>query len=128
VVGKLTWPRYLVPGVHRIAAEVAVPLDDFADPDKRADWLKSRNMLVFPLWDPANPLRSVDIFISEPIAFEDLLRDAVLKDLDGVQVPVASIDHLIRMKLGSGRPRDLDDIEKLRTSGTEAINNFLRPL
>jgi len=91
-----------------------VPLDDFADPDKRADWLKSRNMLVFPLWAPANPLRSVDIFISEPIAFEDLSRDAVLKDLDDVQVPVASIDHLIRMKLGSGRPRDLDDVDKLR--------------
>ncbi|MDQ2702767.1 MAG: hypothetical protein M3Y70_08165 [Pseudomonadota bacterium] len=91
-----------------------VPLDDFADPDKRADWLKNRNMLVFPLWDPANPLRSVDVFISEPIAFADLSRDAVLKDLDGVQVPIASIDHLIGMKRASGRPRDLDDIDKLQ--------------
>lgn len=71
-------------------------------------------MPVFPLWDPANPLRSVDVFISEPIAFADLSRDAVLKDLDGVRVPIASIDHLIGMKQASGRPRDLDDIDKLQ--------------
>jgi hypothetical protein len=91
-----------------------VPIEDFADPAKREDWLQHRNMLVFPLWDPVNPLRSVDVFISEPIAFEALLRDAVRKDLDGLSVPVASIEHLIEMKQQAGRTRDLEDIDKLR--------------
>lgn len=50
---------------------------------------------VFPLWDPANPLRSVDVFIDEPIAFDQLLQQAVIKDLDGLTVRVASIPHLI---------------------------------
>jgi hypothetical protein len=89
-------------------------IEDFADAEKRREWLHDRNMLVFPLWDPGNPLRSVDVFISEPIAFAALLRDAVAKDLDGLIVPVASIDHLIEMKQAAGRARDLDDIEKLR--------------
>ena len=90
-----------------------VAIEDFADPHKRAQWAQ-RNMLVLPLWDPNNPLRSVDVFIGEPIAFDHLLRDAVRKDLDGTSVLVASIDHLIEMKEGAGRSRDLEDIEQLR--------------
>lgn len=91
-----------------------VAIEDFADPAKRADWRRLRNMLVFPLWDPGNPLRSVDVFIDEPIAFDVLLRDAVRKNLAGVDVPVASIDHLIQMKQLAGRARDLEDIDKLQ--------------
>lgn len=91
-----------------------VAMEDFCDPGKRTEW-QQRNMLVFPLWDPANPLRSVDVFIHEPVDFGDLLRDAVRKDLDGVSVPVASIEHLIRMKQEAGRERDREDIAKLRT-------------
>lgn len=88
--------------------------EDFADADKRADWLNNRNMLVFPLWDPSNPLRSVDVFINEPVAFDQLLDRAIIKDLDGLPVPVASIADLIAMKRLSARPRDLDDIDKLQ--------------
>lgn len=91
-----------------------VAMDDFADEDKRQDWLRNRNMLVFPLWDPNNPLRSVDVFIDEPVVFGDLLMDAVVKDMDGQKVRIASIPHLIEMKQRSGRPRDLEDIDKLR--------------
>lgn len=91
-----------------------VPIQDFADAAKRGDWLQHRNMLVFPLWDPSNPLRSVDVFIDEPIPFDALRRDAVHKDYDGVDVPVASIDHLIEMKQRAARARDLDDIDKLQ--------------
>lgn len=91
-----------------------VLLEDFADAAKRDDWRRNRNMQVFPLWDPANPLRSVDVFIEEPIEFRSLLAAAIDKDLDGVPVKVACIPHLIEMKLRAGRPRDLDDIAKLR--------------
>jgi len=91
-----------------------VALDDFADADKRADWLRNRNMLVFPLWDPANPLRSVDVFIDEPIGFDVLMAESVVKDMDGLKVRIASIPHLIEMKRRAGRPRDLEDIDKLQ--------------
>lgn len=91
-----------------------VAMDDFADEATRLDWLSNRNMVVFPLWDPANPLRSVDVFIDEPIGFGDLLADAVAKDLDGIEVRIASIPHLIEMKRRSGRPRDLEDIDRLQ--------------
>ncbi|HZA61165.1 MAG TPA: hypothetical protein VE754_05705 [Actinomycetota bacterium] len=45
--------------------------------------------------------------------FEELERAAVVMDLDGITVPVASIDDLIRMKRAAGRPKDLIELEVL---------------
>lgn len=91
-----------------------VEIEDFADPQARRTWIEQRNMLVFQLWDPNNPMRSLDIFVNEPIPFGSLMRDAVFKDVDGLGVRIASIEHLIEMKQAAGRARDADDIAKLR--------------
>jgi hypothetical protein len=96
-----------------------VTLADFADPAKREDWVRNRNMLVFQLWDPANPERSVDIFVREPLDFRAMLADAVVKSLDDVPIRVASIRHLIQLKGSAGRPQDLEDIEALRIIAAE---------
>jgi hypothetical protein len=45
--------------------------------------------------------------------FEDIVREAVELDLDGLTVSVASIDDLIRMKRAAGRPKDLIEVEVL---------------
>jgi hypothetical protein len=91
-----------------------VVMQDFADPAKRDDWNRNRNMMVFQLWDPNNAERSVDLFVREPLDFPTMLADAVVKDLDGVPIRIASIPHLIAMKQLAGRRHDLDDIEALR--------------
>lgn len=91
-----------------------VLMQDFADPAKREDWNRNRNMMVFQLWDPQNAERSIDIFVREPLDFPTMLADAVVKDLDGVPIRIASIPHLIAMKQTAGRRHDLDDIEALR--------------
>jgi hypothetical protein len=97
-----------------------VTFEDFADPAKREDWFRHRNMLVFPLWDPTNPERSVDLFIHEPMDFASLLKHSVVKDLDGVPIRVASVAHIIAMKQDAGRRQDLDDIDALRQIASEA--------
>ena len=95
-----------------------VPMKDFANSAKREEWF-ARNMLVFQLWDPGNPERSVDVFVREPIDFSQMLAEAVVKDLDGVPIPVASIRHLIRLKQVAGRRQDIDDIDALREIAQE---------
>ena len=45
--------------------------------------------------------------------YEDLARTADVFDLFGYRVLVASIEDLIRMKRGSGRPKDLVAVEEL---------------
>lgn len=43
-------------------------------------------------------------------AFEQMRRGALVIELDGIEVAIASLDDLIRMKRAAGRPVDLDDI------------------
>ena len=96
-----------------------VTFADFADPAKREDWTQNRNMLVFQLWDPANPERSVDIFVREPLDVGAMLADAVVKEFDGVPIPVASIRHLLQLKQAAGRPQDIEDMKALRIIAAE---------
>ena len=58
-------------------------------------------------------MREVDVFAEYPMAFEDLLADASVVQLNGVGVPVASVQHLIQMKRRAGRPPDLSDVAAL---------------
>lgn len=92
---------------------VPVAATQFADPQARLRWLREKNMTVFPLWDPRNPLRVIDLFVENPIPFDDLWREADEIPLETTRVRVASIDHLIQMKRLAGRARDLDDIAAL---------------
>jgi predicted nucleotidyltransferase len=45
--------------------------------------------------------------------FDDLIRAATPMNLDGIQVLVADIDDLIRMKIAAARPKDLIEAEVL---------------
>ncbi|MGZ5310471.1 MAG: DUF6036 family nucleotidyltransferase [Solirubrobacterales bacterium] len=47
-------------------------------------------------------------------SYADLKSRAVVLDVDGITVAVAGIDDMIAMKLASGRPQDLADVEELR--------------
>lgn len=82
------------------------PVDpyDFADPVVRERWRTERNLTVLSLYDPDDPFREVDLFTVSPLPYEDLRLRASLVPLDGVDVPVASLDDLIAMKRAVARP------------------------
>lgn len=56
----------------------------------------------------------MDILVRPAVPFADLRRDATLIGVGPISVPVALIEHLIAMKTGTGRNKDLIDIEELR--------------
>ena len=70
---------------------------------------------------------NIDHIAGAPPSFDELRRRALLVDLDGIAVPVAGLDDLVRMKRAAGRPHDLLDIgaltrtdEELREEADEA--------
>ncbi len=90
-----------------------VEASGFADPAVRARWIVERDMKVFSLWDPQDPLRSVDVFVENPIDFEELWGRSELVELANSRTRIASIVDLIRLKRLAGRPQDHADIEAL---------------
>ena len=113
----------LAPAAARLAIQTLLdlglqpraPVDPhgFADPAVRRRWFTAHHIRVLSLWDPANPMREIDVFVEPPLPFEDLWRDAEIIALDTTTVRIASIPHLIAMKRLAGRPQDLADIEAL---------------
>jgi hypothetical protein len=85
----------------------------FADPETRAAWMREKAMRVFPLWDPTSPMRQLDLFVENPLPFDDLWERADSIDLGTTMVRVASIPDMIALKRQAGRPQDLSDIEAL---------------
>jgi predicted nucleotidyltransferase len=92
---------------------VPVDVHDFADPEKRQDWIENRNMKVFAVRDWKDPFLSVDLFVREPVPYADLEARAKPMNVAGKNVLVAAIEDLVSMKREAGRPVDLLDIEKL---------------
>jgi predicted nucleotidyltransferase len=96
-----------------LVPRVPVAASDFAARDKRESWVRDKNMRVFTMLDPRNPMRQVDLFVESPIPFEVLWRRSELLLLEGTSVRIAAIEDLVTMKRIAARPQDLKDIEAL---------------
>lgn len=87
---------------------------EFADPEKRRVWIEEKGLVVFSLWSPERPATEIDVFVAEPFPFEPAFERATRVSLGPLVVRVAAIPDLIQLKEQAGRPKDHDDIEKLR--------------
>lgn len=94
---------------------VPVPIEDFADPEKRREWIEHKNMQVFQLISEAHRETPVDVFIEEPFPFDSEYANALVKPFYAdLQVPFVALDTLIWMKEAAGREQDRLDVEHLR--------------
>ena len=97
-----------------------VAFAEFADPQKRAQWVRDKNLTVFSLYSPQHVLTEIDLFVELPLDFEAAYRSAVRKEVaSGVAATFIGIRDLRRLKERAGRPQDLLDLEKLKSLGTE---------
>ena len=98
---------------------VPVRLDEFADSQKRKEWVLEKGMKVFSVFNPANMMEGVDVMIEDYIKFDEAYsrRKVVNTGIDAlgrVEVPLVSIEDLINLKEQAGRGRDLIDISALK--------------
>ena len=93
---------------------IPVSLDSLARPELIEQWYREKGMLAFGLRGPDMMATVIDVLVRPVVPFADLRRDAVIVDVGPLKVPIASIEHLIVMKTGTGRSKDAIDIEELR--------------
>ena len=103
--------------LETIGYRPAVPItaEQFAEPEKRAEWRREKGMVVLQFWSEVHPETPLDIFVYEPFDFAAEEAIAFRSQEPGLaSVGFASIPTLIAMKRGSRPgPQDLLDVEKL---------------
>lgn len=95
-----------------------VPSEAFISVHNRETWLHDKGMLMFSFYHPGEMVSLVDVFVHEPIPYDEMRERRDFKVVDDFSIPVASIPDLIRLKRISGRPQDIEDIKAL-----EALSN-----
>lgn len=92
---------------------VPVNPHEFISEEKRDDWIKEKGAVVFTFIDLKKPFKQIDIFLSNPIDFEEAYSRREVMTIGGAKVSFSSIDDLIKMKAATARPRDMEDIHHL---------------
>ena len=64
-------------------------------------------------------LINIEHLAGAPSSYDELRRRALVVDLNGIEIPVAGLDDLVRMKRAAGRPQDLTDIGALTRDDEE---------
>lgn len=91
-----------------------VPLEHFADAEIRQGWIRDKGLTVFSLFSDDHPLTEVDLFVADPLGFEEAYaRRATLAVAPEVEASFVAVEDLIRLKRSAGRPQDLVDAEAL---------------
>jgi hypothetical protein len=102
---------------------VPVPFEDFANADKREEWIRDKNALVFMVFSDEHPTARIDLFIKAPLDFGAAFQRAVFLEVSPtVRASFVGIEDLISLKKQAGRPLDLDDVEKLNFLQAEKQN------
>lgn len=93
---------------------IPVEIESLAKPELIEQWYREKGMLAFSLRGAETMATMLDVLVKPVVLFADLRRDATMVEVGSVSIPVASIEHLIAMKTGTGRSKDLIDIEELQ--------------
>ncbi len=94
---------------------VSVDIMDFANKEKRENWIKNKNMKAFTLVNLNWAINEIDVIIDSPVSYEDAIKDVNYIEFDNISLPIVSIDCLIKMKDKTGRSQDKADIRYLLT-------------
>jgi len=76
----------------------------------REEYVRNRNMRAWTFVNPSLPSEIVDVILTEDPADMDIKKIRIEDQI----VRVASVADLIRMKQGTGRPQDREDVKALR--------------
>ncbi|PIR09245.1 MAG: hypothetical protein COV51_05310 [Gallionellaceae bacterium CG11_big_fil_rev_8_21_14_0_20_60_62] len=98
-------------GLH---PSIPVPMESLAQSDLIEQWHREKGMLAFSLRTADTVPLVLDVLVKPVVPYAELRQQATLLDVGELPIAVASIEHLIAMKTGTGRSKDQIDIDELR--------------
>ena len=98
--------------VTRVPADIV----GLAEPRQRRTWTQQKGMQVFSYIEHRPPFRVVDVMVKPFRDFARLHRRRVTVPYGGVRIPLVPVATLIRMKTGTGRLQDQEDVAYLRAA------------
>jgi predicted nucleotidyltransferase len=87
--------------------------NDLADEKTRAIWIREKNMRAFSFYHEKEAIGEIDVLIELPMPYEEFRERAKVFDVEGIGVPVVSVQDLIDLKRRAGRQQDVSDVEHL---------------
>lgn len=96
-----------------LAPIIPVPIESLKNAAQIDQWHREKGMLAFALREPQVGGSVIDVLVRPEVTFDTLKKDAVIAQLFGRAVMVASIDNLLVMKRAANRPKDRLDIDAL---------------
>ena len=106
--------RFIAVAKHYdLTPNIPVPIDSLRNAQQIEQWHREKEMLAFSLREPQTGGGVVNVLVRPELSFESLMTNAVIGELFGRQVPIASIADLLAMKRVANRPKDRLDIAAL---------------
>ena len=87
--------------------------DDMSNKNTLTQWIEERNLKAFSFYNKKDNYKVVDIVLVHPLDFEKAFNDRTVRSAAGLDIYLAALDDLIRMKSVAGRGQDLSDVEML---------------
>ncbi len=81
----------------------------------RKEYIEKRNLIAWSFVDFKDPSKQVDILINKDL--KDLKTEKI--SVGGRKISVVSLRQLLQMKIETGRPQDLIDIENIKAKLNE---------
>ena len=97
-----------------LTPSIPVPMESLTQPELIEQWYRDKGMLAFSLRTADTRPLVLDVLVKPVVPYADMRKEATLLDIGELKVAVASVEHLITMKTGTGRSKDQIDIEELR--------------
>ena len=70
-------------------------------------------MKAYTFNPPKDNLLQIDIIVEESLKFTTIEPRKIVKKIDGISIPVISIEDLVKMKKKAHRDQDIEDIKAL---------------
>jgi hypothetical protein len=109
-------------GLERLGYKPTVPVtaEQFAQPAMRQQWIADKQMKVLKLYSDAHRETPIDVFVSDPLGFNEAFNRVHYHRLTNkLDVPVCGYEDLIKLKLLAARPKDMEDLDRLKMARGE---------